>query len=98
MTRTTPSGTFAHVPAFAAAAPALQDAIVALIEAAPKDADGNLTLYPARDAWMQRGYAREVQQVSPDTAAYLLAHIPPPFYTTPEAVAAGRLLTELSTT
>ena len=98
MTKTTPSGTFTHVAAFATAAPALQAAIVALIEAAPKDAEGNLTLYPARDAWMQRGYGREVQQVSPDTAAYLLAHIPPPVYTTPEAVVAGRLLTEPSTT
>ena len=98
MTKAMPSGTFAHVPAFAAATPALQAAIVALVEAAPKDADGNLTLYPARDAWMQRGYGREQQQVSPDTAVYLLAHIPPPFYTTPEAVVAGRLLTEPSTT
>ena len=76
------------VPAFASATPALQDAIRAAIGSAE-----TIHLYPARDAWVD-GWARVEQDVSARDAAHLLAHIPPPFYTTAEAAKAGGLLTD----
>ena len=94
MTRNTETETpaqstpFADVPAFVAASPELQAAIVAAIGSADP-----VHLYPALHAWVD-GFEREEQDVPRGTAAHLLAHIPPPFYTTAEAAAAGRLLTD----
>ena len=79
---------FATVPAFAEASPALQLAIVAAIG----DADP-VHLYPARFATVS-GWAPIEQDVSRADAAHLLAHLPPPFYTTADAAQAGRLLTD----
>lgn len=88
MTRKAETPTFDDVPAFAAAAPELQAAIVAAIGGAE-----TVHLYPARHAWVD-GWARVEQDVSARDAAHLLAHIPPPFYTTADAAKAGRLLTD----
>lgn len=63
--------------AFAQATDAFQDAIAALLERHAKD--GQVTLYPARDAWID-GVARETQTVPLPVAAGYLAHVPPPFY------------------
>lgn len=93
--RTEQAARFAEVPAFAAAEPWLQEAIVATIEAAEQD--GRVHLFPARDAWLD-GWARVEQDVTPEVAAHLLAHVPPPFYTTPEAAQAGHVLAERPTT
>ena len=79
---------FADVPAFVAATPELQAAIVAAIGTADP-----VHLYPARHAWVD-GFERAEQDVPRGTAAHLLAHIPPPFYTTADAATAGGLLTD----
>lgn len=77
---------FATVPAFAEAEPYLQDAIVAAIG----DADP-VHLFPSPFASLQ-GWAPVEQDVSRADAAFLLAHILPPFYTTAEAAAIGDVL------
>lgn len=78
-------------PEFAAAAPGLQDAIVDLLARHAKD--GQVTLYPARDAWID-GVSRETQSVPVEVAAGYLAHIPPPFYCDEASWHANRLLTD----
>ena len=80
--------TYADVPAFAAAAPALQAAIATIL-----DGKETVHLYPARAAWVD-GWPRIEQDVSVRDAAHLLAHIPPPFYPTAEQARAGGLLTD----
>jgi hypothetical protein len=86
------------VPEFVAASSWLQDAIVAVLDEAPKNDDGTVTLYPSPHAWVDvrrpGGATRTVQAVSIERAAFLLAHIPPPFYTTEEAARVGHLLAE----
>jgi len=86
------------VPEFTAAAPWLQDAIVQVLDETPRNPDDTVTLYPSPTAWVDirrpGGAARTVQAVPVERAAFLLAHIPPPFYTTEEAARAGHLLAE----
>lgn len=78
-------------PAFAGATDEFQDAIVGLIERHVKD--GQVTLYAARDAWID-GVARETQTVPLVVAAGYLAHVPPPFYLDEASWKANGLLTE----
>lgn len=103
---------FATVPAFVAAEPWLQAAIVAAIDGATPDGDGLLTLYPSRIAYLDAarredgscgscveeigrpGWAPIVHHVTPDQAAHLLAHVPPPFYLTEEAARVGNVLAQ----
>ena len=82
---------FAGVGAFETAEPFLQDAIVAAIGSADP-----VHLYPSRIAFLE-GWAPVEQDVSRADAAHLLAHIPPPFYTTAEAATVGGLLAERPT-
>lgn len=77
--------------AFADASDGLQDAIVELLERHAKD--GQVTLYPARDAWID-GVARETQTVPVQVAAGYLAHVPPPFYLDEAGWRANGLLAE----
>jgi hypothetical protein len=89
MSKKTPDlAEFQHVPEFAAASPALQLAIVAAIG----DSDP-VTLYPAKHATLP-GFDRVEMTVDRATAARVLAHLPPPFYTTAAAADADRLLTD----
>lgn len=85
-----------HIPEFAAAEPYIQDAIAHLVATAPRNEDGTLTVYPARDAWVD-GWARRVQPVTEDQAVFLLAHVPPPFYLTEAEARVGNVLAERST-
>ena len=78
-------------PEFATATDAFQDAIVELLERHAKD--GQVTLYPARDAWVD-GVARETQTVPLAVAAGYLAHVPPPFYLDEASWRANGLLAE----
>lgn len=77
--------------AFADASDGLQDAIVSLLERHAKG--GQVTLYPARDAWID-GVGRETQTVPLDVAAGYLAHVPPPFYLDEASWRANGLLCE----
>ena len=83
----------AHLPEFVASEEYLQAAIAALVAEAPRNDDGTLTVYPTRDAWID-GEPRTVHPVTEDRAVVLLCHVPPPFYLSAEAAAAGRLLAE----
>lgn len=86
----------AHISEFAASEPYIQAAIAELMAAAPRNDDGTLTVYPARDAWID-GEPRSVHPVTEDRAVFLLCHVPPPFYLSEDAARAGHVLADRPT-